>query len=121
MQDYAMARGTSGNIQSKSIGNVAFTELIRENESRSALVISPPATGHIQITINPGDATTTGIRLFSGAEPLSLTLAEHGAIVTKGFSAIHSAGTEVISVMETNLFIPQSVWQTVWRMIVGGK
>lgn len=101
MEDYRLGRKLTTVESNPSITNGAFSELVKESRGRVALIISPPESGFILISIHNAPSANQGIRLQSTSPPLQLELVKHGDLVNKQLNAIHSAGTQIITVWET--------------------
>lgn len=86
-----------------AVNNVTSVVLCEANKTRTGIIISPPQSGYITISLVANNTINAGINLFSGAEPLTLTVEQHGEITTRTLYAIHSAGTQTIGTFLTDL------------------
>jgi hypothetical protein len=101
MQDWKIGKRAIGVESNPSINNAAFSVLVLPSQKRIALVISPPESGFITISMKNVPVAGDGIRLASGHAPLLLNMKDHGNIVQQPLQAIHSAATQTITVWET--------------------
>lgn len=91
MEDIRIGRKTA--VVEKSV-TVALTntEFIDYDAKRVMLIIFPPASGTLTISVGKDPATNSGITLPSTGNPIVLDIKIHGQLVTKAFTAVHSAG-----------------------------
>lgn len=85
----------------KTLGLTTSAQKILEpNDKRRTLILN--STGSGVVTYAPANSVTAneGIRLAGSANPVILTLKDHGQIVTKGWSVIHSAGSVNAMIIE---------------------
>lgn len=103
MEDVRIGRSTVSADASPSIGTTA-TELVSASLDRYCLIISPPIAGQVTIGFDPNHvASGVGIVLASGADPLVLTIQEHGDMVRRAWYAAVDTGTRSVGVSWSSL------------------
>lgn len=85
---------------------LADSAFIPRNENRTSLVISSLNGANLFLCWNGPAAANVGIMLASGAAPLVLSLAIHGAIVRGPIRAVNDSASLVCYYVETTLTCP---------------
>ena len=83
MEDIRIMRKTHSGTSFTRIVVGSATPLVQANKNRVALIISPPLVTAISLDINEVTADSGGIVLAVGSNPLVLSLADHGDLVTR--------------------------------------
>ena len=92
---------TTVSIQRKINVALTTTSFLEESSDRVGLIINAPLTDYFTISLEETAILNEGITLYAGNEPLILTLAEHGQLVTLSWSAISSMSAQDVTVIET--------------------
>ena len=82
---------------------VVSQRVIDQSKHRRTLILFPPPSGTTTFSIRDPVAANVGIVIPASSPPVTLTLDEHGDIVTKAFFAIHSVGGVVSVYIEGTL------------------
>ena len=103
MEDVLLGRST---ISADRTISVALTpQLILEASlDRYCVIISPPLAGQVTIGFDPNHVVSGGgIVLASGADPLVLTIQEHGDIVRRAIYAAVDAPPRNVGIMYSSM------------------
>jgi hypothetical protein len=99
MEDVLIGRDTNSGDRIVVVSTTA-TMLLEASMFRYCVIISPPLAGQVSIGFDPNHVVSGGgIILPSGADPLVLTIQEHGDIVRRAIYAAVDAGTRNVSIM----------------------
>ena len=103
MEDVRIGGATISADKTISVANTP--QLIVESSlDRYCLIISPPLAGQVTIGFDANHvASGSGIVLASGADPLVLTIQEHGDIVRRAFFAAVDTPPRNIGIMYSSL------------------
>jgi len=74
--------------------------LVAASPKRVGLILTSPLSGTVTYSISPIAVSGLGIVLLAGQHPVILTLAQHGQIVQRQWTLIHSAGGLSVEIYE---------------------
>lgn len=77
--------------------------LLRGDANRISVLIVPPLTNRFTIRMGETAVLDSGITLYPGIQPLTLTLWEHGQLVMGELRAIGAVAAQEVTVYETLL------------------
>lgn len=102
MEDVRMGREVrSGQIRVPI--SAASVGVVANSPSRYCLVLCPPSTGTMTLSILPEAVANEGIVLAAGNAPVIFTVDDHGDLATRAWSAIHHTGAAVFTAIEGHL------------------
>jgi hypothetical protein len=119
IQDVALMKYTKSYQESVAVLAASQVDLVAADSNRWSIIIPPPDTGDLLLSINNEDSVTVGIRIFNGANPFVLTRAIHGNLVGKRIRACTPGGNETVTVWVTTLTIPLEKLVSIWRELTG--
>jgi hypothetical protein len=76
------------------------TSLVDERPDRVALIVSCGESNLFTLSLASSATLKDGITLYAGGAPLILTLAEHGELVIRAWTAIAKTASEEVGVTE---------------------
>src|SRR5687767_13336417 len=91
MEDIRIGRRTSS-TENLIAALAAAYQIADANNERITLIIHPPVSGTLMVSVRSDVSLTAGIPLTVGSHPLIFTIQTHGSLVMRPFFAIHSAG-----------------------------
>jgi hypothetical protein len=104
MEDVKIGRATNSGDGFASIPAATAGLIVGPSLHRYCLIISPPIAGHVTIGFSPNQLVDgSGVVLASGADPLILTIQEHGDIIRRAFYAIGDGTIRVVGFMQSIL------------------
>lgn len=91
MEDVRIGQNTPVDELSKTV-TTASTQLVDRNERRTLLIIYPPPSGTLTVSILTPVVANVGVTLQTTSPPLIMSIQTHGQLLYKAWYAIHSAG-----------------------------
>jgi len=102
MEDVRMGRAVSSVMLSININNITSTLVLDNDPMRTVIVFS--ASNANDIMLRTDDNTVSGGLYIPTASPaITLTVAEHGHIVTKAWYAFSTTGAPTINIIVGSL------------------
>lgn len=96
-----MRRSQSG--QWKATLAASPVVIVPYERDRVSLVIGPPTTGPVWLSLRAPNSGGVGIRFTSASVPLILTLGDHGQMVCGPIYAVSENGPEDVYVWDTSV------------------
>lgn len=101
-EDVKMGRASRSAQVTKEIGATS-TPFIPGNPDRFALLIENPPSGTLTVSLESTAVSGEGITFSAAHFPLVLNIKDHGDLVRRPWSAIHSVGGVRCTYIETTL------------------
>lgn len=102
MEDIRIGRKSTA-IEGRLVTNMSVQILCQADPKRTSLIIYPPITGVLYLGTTLNIALLSGIHLSATMEPIRITLATHGQLVTRLWYAVCSVNAAAVSFIETHL------------------
>jgi len=99
MESVTTGRATTSAQQVVSVTTSSGTFLLAAPR-RVALIVSAPLTNRFTLSLKSTAVIDEGLTLHPTQDPLLLTVEKHGDLVTRGWTAISSSGTQGVAVIE---------------------
>ena len=87
-------------IEEQKTVMIAMTQIVKDDPKRVFMLIQNRSDTDIFISTKPNVTTATGIKLVALTGDISYSRRDHGSLVTRGFYAVSSADTKVISIQQ---------------------
>ena len=79
------------------------TALTGSAPNRVAILVSAPATNRFTLSLDTPALLDQGTTVYASGDPILLTVASHGDLVTRAWNAISATGTQNVTVVEVFL------------------
>jgi len=101
MEDLKIGRNSQTSQTDLTLSTVSMLA-ISPDPYRISLIFCAPSAGVAHFSLGGTALTGFGIPIPANADPVELNLAEHGALVTRGWSVVASAGNPTLSIFATS-------------------
>lgn len=92
--------GELDDIEEQKTVMIAVTQIVKDDPKRVFMLIQNRSDTDIFISTKPNVSTSTGIKLVALTGDISYSRRDHGSLVTRGFYAVSSADTKVVSIQQ---------------------
>ena len=102
MEDVRIGRDTQS-IQMQFTSALTSSPVIAADENRVTLILPGPLANVITYSINDPAVSGQGIRLGAQSPSIILNIWDHGDLVRRAWTCIHTVAGETLSVLATRL------------------